>query len=111
MGHAQGNLHILLDKKDAHAFGVDPLERLLHLFHHRRGKTQKWLVHHQQPRPRHQPTPKCQHLLLPTAQRMGELALAFAQARKQLIDLRKRLWPPRSRARMVAAQPQVLAHR
>ena len=67
MGHAQGDLDVLLDEQNADAGVVDARQGVGHSLGDGRRQAQEGLVHHQQLGPRHEPPPEGQHLLFAAA--------------------------------------------
>src|SRR2546428_340751 len=100
----------VLAQQDRHAARVDAGKVLEDRRHDDGGEPERGLVEQEEPRPRHQGAADRRHLLLAARERAGELPPPLREAREELQDARKGLWPPPAALGRAGAQLEVLPH-
>ena len=84
---AERHVCVLLDKQHRDAVAVDGFDYLKYVAHDERCESQRWFVHHDEPRAAHQCTTHGKHLLLAAGKRSRKLPTALAEPRKQRIHV------------------------
>ena len=82
MGDLQRLAGVLLDHQDGDAHAVDLAHQGEDVPHHQGGEAERGLVHQQELRRRDERARDRNHLLLPAAERAGDLVVALAQSRE-----------------------------
>src|SRR5215470_19495111 len=91
VGHAQDLVRVLLDQDGGKTLlAHDPLERRDQLLDDDGREALERLVEQDDTRIEHERAPDREHLLLAAGELVAEIAAAFGEARKQLIDARRR---------------------
>src|SRR5438034_8296 len=109
-GDGERQLHVLLDEQQGHAVAVDPANRLGQVRDDLGREAEERLVDHEQPRPRHEAARDGDHLLLTAGERVRRLTGARGDDREELGDALVFRLAGAARRRVIAAEPDVLAH-
>src|SRR3989454_845453 len=109
-GDGERQLHVLLDEQQGHAVAVDPANRLGQVRDDLGREAEERLVDHEQPRPRHEAARDGDHLLLTAGERVRRLTRARGDDREELGDALVFRLAGAARRRVIAAEPDVLAH-
>src|SRR5882724_650757 len=109
-GDGERQLDVLLDEEQGHAVAVDAADRLRQALDDLGREAEERLVDHEQPRPRHEAARDGDHLLLAAGQRVRRLAGARGDDREELGDALVFGLAGAAGRRVIAAEPDVLAH-
>ena len=87
VGDLQRHIRVLFVEKHGDTFVVDRADNFENILHHQRRKTQRRLIHHDQPRAAHQCTSDRQHLLFTAGKRARLLPMSLLQAGEQTVHV------------------------
>src|SRR5262249_13787140 len=106
--HLEHLLDVLFDDENREAFRANTEDEIEYFLHDEWSKPGGWLVHQQEPRPRHERAANRAHLLLAPREGAGWLGAPLLQPWKQLVDPSQLLGKMRARLRDESADPEIV---